>query len=455
MRAELRLIDRHWAELREHLLADGDEHAGLLLCGVVKTSRAVIMAARGWIPLTEQDMLSSGSLHLSVSPIALAREAKRAAGLGLSLVLCHSHPWSGSATPSRLDLDTEQDLCGRVLSRRLQGLPSGGLVVGPEDVSGRAWVDGDPIAMTLRIIGDESAVWPAPSPGPVDARVDRQVLAWGQLGQSRLQDARVAVIGAGGTGSHVIVQLAHLGVGYLLLIDPDEVEESNLSRIVGAALEDVGRSKVHVLRDSAQRINGSLVVDTRTASVLDVDPRVLADCDLVVCATDGHGSRALLTELAQQYLTTVVDLGVEVVPREGGAQAGGQVRVLRPGRACLHCAGTLDPALVREEYLTDADRQQEDARGYLRGLNAPAPAVIALNGVVASIAVLEICQLLAGFLGSSAGRVLFRANRRAVTTASLEAEPWCYVCGEEGLLGLGDARNLPVRRSGDVAASGD
>ena len=56
----------------------------------------------------------------------------------------------------------------------------------------------------------------------------------------------------------------------------------------------------------------------------------------------------------------------------------------------------LDPALVREEFLTDDERSIEVARGYLRGLQEPAPAVIALNGVVASLAVVELLDLIVG-----------------------------------------------------------
>jgi len=258
-------------------------------------------------------------------------------------------------------------------------------------------------------------------------------------------------VGAGGTGSQVAVQLAHLGVGRLTLIDFDTVEKSNLSRLLGSTPADVGRSKVDVLGSAVQGVNPGLTVRAVTASVIDVDPLVFADVDVVVCATDGHGSRALLTELAQQYLLPVVDLGVDVIPTKDAVQAGGQIRVLRPGRGCLHCAGMLDPALVREEYLTDAQRAEEERRGYLRGVRAPAPAVIALNGVVASLACQEVCQLIAGFLGGASDRVLYRAHRRAVTTASISSQSECYACGDNGLLGLGDGRDLPVRRPVSVS----
>jgi molybdopterin-synthase adenylyltransferase len=70
----------------------------------------------------------------------------------------------------------------------------------------------------------------------------RQTLALGAHGQAALRRLRVGVIGLGGIGSLVSLQLAHLGVGALVLIDGDLVEASNLSRIAGATKDDVGRS---------------------------------------------------------------------------------------------------------------------------------------------------------------------------------------------------------------------
>lgn len=447
MSARLRMTDVQWGALTAHLLGDGDEHAALLVCGVVDSGAGTALTVRRVECLVQEDLLESSALHLSVSPIALARVTKAARLEGTTVVLCHSHPWPGTVAPSPLDLDTEETLCGRSLAARLAPRPVGALILGTESFSGRLWKDGRSRNLdSIVVIGDHIVELPEPDAGAPGEEVARQVLAWGVTGQGAIARATVAVVGVGGTGSHIVTQLAHLGVGHMRLVDPDVVEHSNLSRIVGAVPADVGRLKVSVLGEAARRINPHIEVEEIAASVIDCDPAVFAGVDIVVNATDGHGSRALVTEVVQQYVIPAVDLGVEVIPTEVSVQAGGQVRVLRPGRGCLHCADTLDPGLVREEYLTDRERAEEAKRGYLRGVEAPAPAVIALNGVVASIACLEICQLLARFLGGAPDRALYRANRRAVSTASIAKDVNCYVCGEHGLLGLGDARPLPIRR---------
>jgi molybdopterin/thiamine biosynthesis adenylyltransferase len=281
--------------------------------------------------------------------------------------------------------------------------------------------------------------------GVLSGATARQELLWGADGQAVLRESHVVVVGNGGTGSHVVSQLAHLGVGHLTLIDHDVVETSNLSRLIGATPTDVGRPKADVLAELVRAINPAAEVTPIARSVLDVDPAVYTGADVIVCATDGHDSRSLLTEVCVQYLVPVVDLGVEIVPDTGAFRAGGGVRVLRPGLGCLWCAGTLLPALVREEYLDEEQRARETARGYIRDRDVPAPSVVALNGVVSSFAVLEVCQLLVGMLGSGRSRLLLRAEQRAVTTVGIGRRAGCHVCGDHGVFGRGDAAPVKTR----------
>jgi molybdopterin-synthase adenylyltransferase len=448
VRNEIRLTSAQWQELREHLLGDDLEHAAVLICGTAATPATRLMLARRVVLLGEADLIEHGELHLSISPVTIARLAKQAARAEGSVIICHSHPFPGPVAPSPLDLDTEAQLCGRALAARLNPRPVGSLILGPDGASARIYVDErEGHDADVRIIGESITVLPHASVGPGREKgtFDRQVRAWGVDGQEAIAEARVVVVGTGGTGSHAITQLAHLGVRNLLLIDPDTVEDSNLPRLIGAVPADIGKLKAEVLAAAARAISPHADIRAVGDSVLDVDPGLLAEASVIFCCTDGHGSRALLTELVQQFCVPVIDLGVEIVPSLGGARAGGGVRILRPGQACLHCAGTLDPGLVREEYLQAGEREAERVRGYLRGAEEPTPSVVALNGVAASLAVLEFCQLTAGMFATGRQRLLYRAEQRRLTTASIRRNPGCHVCGDQGLLGAGDGSEAPTR----------
>lgn len=454
MRAELRFTTQQFDELQRHLLADEAEHAAILICGTGGPHHELLLCRRV-LPLTGSDLQpSSGRLHLDVSPLAIARAAKQASQDGCTVVVCHSHPFNGPVSASPLDLETERELCGRVLPGRLAGRPCGALILGPEGHDGRLWVDGAAHPLSLRVAGVALDAADDMSGSTTDERDARHVLVWGAAGQRRLRLARVAVVGVGGTGSHVAVQLAHLGIGHLLLVDPDVVEVTNLSRLIGATASDVGEPKAAVLTSVARRIRPDLDVEAICASVLEINAARLAACDVIVCCTDGHGSRALLTELAAQYLVPLIDLGVEVQDAGRRTRAGGGVRVIRPGDPCLHCMGILDPALVREDFLSEAQHQLEAHLGYLRGGTEPAPSVVALNGVVASLAVVEVLDHLLGLFVTQPRRLLYRSDARSLTTAETVSNARCFVCGSEGITGLGSARHLPRRHTEPRVGSG-
>ena len=65
-----------------------------------------------------------------------------------------------------------------------------------------------------------------------------------ELGQRRLANARVLVLGAGGLGSPALVYLAAAGVGTIGIVDSDDVEPSNLQRQIVHGTQDIGRPKV-------------------------------------------------------------------------------------------------------------------------------------------------------------------------------------------------------------------
>ena len=97
--------------------------------------------------------------------------------------------------------------------------------------------------LTVRIVGKMVRTYTTEPRTLSEPWFDRQSLALGDAGQRILRGLNVAVVGLGGTGSVAFVQLAHLGVGRITVIDGDRVEDSNVSRIIGATTQDAGTTK--------------------------------------------------------------------------------------------------------------------------------------------------------------------------------------------------------------------
>lgn len=122
---------------------------------------------------------------------------------------------------------------------------------------------------------------------------------FGPDAQTRLGDARVLVIGAGGLGSTVIPALAAAGVGTLGILDDDVVEPSNLARQTIHTTADVGRSKARSAADRVLALNPAVTVVVHeerleTSNVLEL----FEEYDLVVDGSDGVDTRYLANDAA-------------------------------------------------------------------------------------------------------------------------------------------------------------
>ncbi|GAC1380973.1 MAG: adenylyltransferase/sulfurtransferase MoeZ [Pseudarthrobacter sp.] len=121
----------------------------------------------------------------------------------------------------------------------------------------------------------------------------------GAVGQRRLKNAKVLVIGAGGLGSPALLYLAAAGVGTLGIIDDDAVDLSNLQRQVIHGVADVGRPKIESARDAIAALNP--LVDVRLHNVrLEASNalELFADYDLIMDGADNFATRYLVNYAA-------------------------------------------------------------------------------------------------------------------------------------------------------------
>jgi molybdopterin-synthase adenylyltransferase len=281
---------------------------------------------------------------------------------------------------------------------------------------------------------------------PADSRHHRQVLAFGTTGQATLASLRVAIVGLGGTGSVVASQLAHLGVTDMLLVDPDMVEETNLNRLVGSTLADVGLAKTEVAERHIRAISPQTVVDGVVGDVVDYTvAHKLLSADFIFACTDSQASRAVMNQLAYQYLIPCIDMGVGIhVQGDAIRFIAGRVQMLSAGLPCLICTDKLDFDQVRREMLTEEQRKADQ---YIQGAEVPQPAVISLNSTMSSAAVTMFLASVTG-VPSTARMLSYDGKLGTMRAAAMEPRAGCIACSEEGGLGVGDSWALPTRKVG-------
>lgn len=428
------------ARLRAELLQGDKESCAVLFGRSVEISgRLARIVVRECVqpPATAYQLRTQTRAQLH--PEFVAGITRRARDSGESLIFVHTHPFPLN-TFSEIDDAGEAELAA-FLRRRVPQSRHAAMLLTPEVSIAREL--GKETPLRVYGVGGEIVWGGQESAKEPDAVYDRQIRAFGRQGQKVLETIRVGIVGLGGTGSVVLQQLAHLGIQDFVLVDPDTIEDTNLNRVVGAAASDVGRPKVEATKAWATQINPGIRIEARQESVLRASvARSLTETDVVFCCTDSHGSRAVLNQLAYQYLLPIIDMGVVIALHESRiTNIAGRVQLLAPGLACMVCGNLLDAEQIRRDLLTDFERQADP---YITGHPEPAPAVISLNSTVASLATTMFLNTVLGIPGS-ARFINYDGIAGICRPAYCDPHPVCVVCSPSGAFARCDEWPLPGR----------
>jgi adenylyltransferase/sulfurtransferase len=226
----------------------------------------------------------------------------------------------------------------------------------------------------------------------------------GGVGQRKLKDAKIAVVGAGGIGGAVIPALAGAGVGRLTIIDDDVVEVANLHRQPLFRESDAGEPKARLAAAFVGRLNRFVEVrPVRERLAADNAPNLLGGHDLVVDGSDNFATRLAVSDAC-------VSLGIPLLSA-AAVQFQGQVGLFR-GRPCYRC-------FVGDAF--DADDCDNCAELGVLG---------ALSGTVGAFAGLLAINAIVGIGGDLAGKVhLFDGEKLSWRAIAIPADPGCRACG--------------------------
>jgi len=408
MAIRLRLAEFQHAALRQHLYpGDGLEAVALALCGRLSDgdSHWLCVHKLHLVPY-ERCKRSSDLVTWTTEGLeALLQQAERQ---GMGLLKIHSHPGDYRAF-SGVDDESDRDLFESVHGWLDDDLPHASTIMLPDgsmfgrtiDAAGRFHsID------RITVVGDEVKYWDQDEDrADLPAFTQRHSQAFGDGTTRRLRRLRAAVVGCSGTGSPVIEMLVRLGIGELVLVDPDKVEEKNLNRITNSTMADAlaERPKVLALADSIARIGLGTHVMPLTSSIDDLEAiRIVATCDIVFGCVDSVIGRDTLNSLATFYVLPYIDLGVRLeADGHGGIDSiFGTVHYLQPGGASLRSRRVYTDADLHAELLRRDDPAAYEKQlnaGYIVGVKEDRPAVVSVNTQLAAMAVNEFLARLHPF----------------------------------------------------------
>lgn len=396
---KLRLTGRQHAALRAHLFpGDGLEAVALALCGR-HAGETECLTVQRVIDVPHRECRRE-RLRVSWSPAAYVSILEEAMRRGLAVVKFHSHP-DGTTRFSEFDNAADRELFGAVAGWVDGDGPHASAIMLPSGVMfGRSvFPNGEQAALaSIVVAGDDLHVWQREDSVvalPEFTRRHAQLFGNGTTG--RLRRLSAAVVGCSGTGSIVVELLARLGIGRLVLVDHDRIEEKNLNRILNATMADARekRLKVEVLVRAVTAMGLETEVITvpenlATAAAV----RAVAGCDVVFGCMDGAEGRHALNRLCVFYVLPYFDVGVRLDGDGNGGieQVSGAVRYVQPDGASLLSRGVYTMEDVRAEGMKRTTPElyaEQLGSRYIRGVAEDRPAVISVNMQLASLTVNE------------------------------------------------------------------
>jgi hypothetical protein len=443
-----------------HLFPGDDaEHAAVLAASIARDGDNVRLLVRHYVPAEDGvDYVSGDRGHYLLRGefvhrcIVLCREQK------LVYLAVHNHGGHNRVGFSRVDLDSHERGYPTLLDLT-QGIPVGALVFAEGAAAGDIWWDSThrTSVQEVRTIGHTiERMTPNPDPSPledVNHKYDRQVLLFGAKGQAQLARLTVGVIGAGGAGSLVVEYMARLGVGNIVVADPDKLAISNLPRVVGSRARDarLNLAKIEIARRVARAANPAInFVGIPDTVVFNEVARAFTHCDFLFLAADTASARLVFNAIVQQYYVPGIQVGAKVHTQDDTGNLLDVFSVMRwvlPGSGCLWCGGLILPHTLAWEAKTN---EEQESQRY--GTEVANPSVITLNAVAVAHAANEFLFAILGLRASpdtSVGGYMWHHLSQRFAIDGTTSAPACTECSDEAAsrFGRGDAIELPTRRN--------
>ena len=228
----------------------------------------------------------------------------------------------------------------------------------------------------------------------------------GSIGQRKLLDAKVLMVGAGGLGSPITIYLTLAGVGTVGIVDFDDVDVTNLQRQILHYDGDIGKPKVESALSTLKSYNPDTKVNIHEEPITSINAmEVMSDYDIIVNGADNFPTRYLVNDAAYLSGKPLVDGSILLFD--------GQATTYIPGQCCYRCLFPTPPPPGEVPSCAEA--------GVL-GM---------LPGMVGTIQATETVKLILGIGDSLSGRLLIiDALSMEFRTVMIRRNVDCPLCGE-------------------------
>jgi ThiF family protein len=443
-------------KLMGHLFpGDFGEHGAVIAAGLATGGEGYRFLARELFIAREGiDYVASTRGYRALTPQFIHRCITYCRDNRLVYLAVHNHGGSDSVAFSRVDMASHERGYPALLDIA-HGMPVGALVFAENAIEADIWFpDGRRSALERAIVlgartrhlfhcrRRTSAVGN-------EQFYHRQVMLFGSEGQAELARTTVGIIGLGGVGSLVNEYLSRLGIGHLVLVDPDRISDSNFSRVVGANVDDLtsGTLKVDIGARVSRQANPAIRLDLMADDIAKsaVASRLIR-CDYLVLAADSMRARLVFNALVHQYFIPGVQLGAKVNFEATTGRILAAFSVLRrvlPGEGCLWCNHLVDAAGLAKEWKSQAEREDQNY-----GVASPNPSVITLNAIAAAHAVNDFMFVALGLREPGSEHLLYERfdhlrNRHEYIQPRRDVD--CPECSptKGSRFGMGDMSRLP------------
>ena len=235
-----------------------------------------------------------------------------------------------------------------------------------------------------------------------EEKYSRQILLEevGKGGQKKVEKSVIAIVGIGALGTVAAELLVRAGVGKLILIDRDIIEESNLQRQLLFTEKDVGKPKAKVAEEKLKEINSSVKLKCYVLHLNSENISLLKEADLVLDCTDNLKTRFLLNDFCRK----------EKIPwiYASAIRTEGYVMPILPQGPCLRC------------FLKEANLETCDTAGVL-------------NTITTSISALQATLAIKILMGEKVEPVLYHYDiwKQQFQSLKIKQNHKCLACNGE------------------------